>query len=312
MQVLEDHLAHVMSEISTQSERGSVADYIAPLAKVPPSKFGMAVCTAAGEIFQVGDAEEAFSIQSVSKVFALTLALMDGEEDIWQRIGREPSGTAFNSIVQLESERGIPRNPFINPGAIVVADILTSRYGYPGAQERLLDFMRIISSGSSSDISTVRIDAETAFEESLTGHRNFALAHDMRVFGNIHNDIAMTLDTYFHQCALTMNCVELARAGRYLMGGGIDPSSGAVIASADHVRTVLALMMMCGHYDASGNFSIKVGLPGKSGVGGGILSIAPNVASIAVWSPGLCKAGNSLLGTLALEHLVQKTGWSVF
>jgi len=309
---LDEMLAQIASEIAKITYRGRVADYIPPLADVSLDKFGMAVCTADGTCARTGDAEEGFSIQSVSKIFALTLALQHDAAEIWQRVGREPSGTPFNSIVQLESEHGIPRNPFINAGAIVIADILTARYGAKGVQAKLLALVRDLSGRDVTGEAPVSINEATARAEKSSGHRNVALAQYMRVFGNIRHDVEETLDAYFHQCALTMSCTQLARAGRYLMMEGVNPVSRHVIATAAHNRLILALMMMCGHYDASGNFAIKVGLPGKSGVGGGILAIAPRIASVAVWSPGLCAAGNSLLGTYALERLVQMTGWTVF
>lgn len=249
----------------------------------------------------------AFSIQSITKVFALTMALGAVGDDLWKRVGREPSGSAFNSIVQLEWERGIPRNPFINAGAIVVSDILLASYEPGEVIAEFLRFMRMLTGDDS-----ITIDKRVAESEQNSGHRNAALASYMRAFGNIHHPIEKTLAIYFHQCSLSMNCQQLALAGRFLMSGGNNPDSGLSIVSPQRARRILALMMTCGHYDGSGEFAHRVGLPGKSGVGGGILAIAPRVASIAVWSPGLNERGNSQLGTLALERLAQRTGWSVF
>ena len=298
----------IAEEMRGVSERGAVADYIPPLACVDPAKFGMAVIEADGQVHTVGDANEAFSIQSVSKIFGFTLALDLLGDDLWQRVRQEPSGSAVNSIGQLESELGIPRNPFINAGAIVVSDVLVSHYGVEGAQQKILDLVRPLV----SDKSGITIDRNVALQEKETGFRNAALANYMRNFGNIHNLVPDTLDLYFHQCALTMNCQQLAETGTYLMTGGRNPMTGQAVISPRNARTIMALMMMCGHYDGSGAFAIRVGLPGKSGVGGGILAIAPGIASVAVWSPGLNRHGNSLLGTRALERLVQRTGWSVF
>lgn len=248
-----------------------------------------------------------FSIQSITKVFSLTMALGEVGDDLWKRVGREPSGSAFNSIVQLEWERGIPRNPFINAGAIVVSDILLSKYEPEEVIAEYLRFMQMLTGDGS-----VVMDELVARNEEQTGHRNFALASYMRAFGNIQHPIERTLGVYFNQCSLAMNCRQLALAGRFLMSGGINPDTGFAVVTADRARRILALMMTCGHYDGSGEFAFRVGLPGKSGVGGGILAIVPRVASIAVWSPGLNERGNSQLGTLALERLVQRTGWSVF
>jgi len=283
-----------------------VADYIPALAKVDPSRFGLAVVTVGGEVFTLGDAEEPFSIQSVSKVFTLTMALGRVGEALWKRVGREPSGTPFNSIVQLEHEHGIPRNPFINAGAIVVADTLLSGHEPRETLGEMLSFMRHISGDD-----TVIIDREVARSEQQTGFRNAALANYMFAFSNIHNPVEKTLGVYFHQCALSMSCVQLAKAGLFLANRG-RLASGHSVVSSERARRINALMLTCGHYDASGDFAFRVGLPGKSGVGGGILAIAPGKAAIAVWSPGLNANGNSATGTRALESFARRTGWSIF
>lgn len=308
MTTLASIIVSIAEEMRTASERGTVANYIPPLARVDLNRFGMAVVGMDGETHTVGDAEIPFSVQSVSKVFSLSMALNAMGKELWGRVRQEPSGSAFNSIIQLENEHGIPRNPFINAGAIVIADILVSRYGRENAQTKLLEFLRPLV----TDPSSIDIDTDVARQERETGFRNMALANYMRTFGNIRNVVEDTLDFYFHQCALTMSCHQLAQVGTYLMTGGRNPRTGEQVMSERNAQTILALMMMCGHYDGSGAFAIRVGLPGKSGVGGGILAIAPGVASIAVWSPGLNAQGNSLLGTRALERLVQHTGWSVF
>ena len=239
--------------------------------------------------------------------WSLTLALGHVGDQLWQRVGREPSGSAFNSIVQLEFEHGIPRNPFINAGAIVVADVLLGRHQPREAIGEILRFVRMLT-----DDEDIVIDRAVAEAELATGHRNVALASYMRSFDNIHHDVERTLGVYFHQCALAMSCRQLALAGRYLMADGMLPTTRRRIVSAQRARRINALMLTCGHYDGSGEFAFRVGLPGKSGVGGGILAVVPGRASIAVWSPGLNARGNSQLGTLALERLVQRTGWSVF
>ena len=300
-------VARIAAEMAAQEERGVVADYIPALGAVSAEAFGMAVVMADGTVHLAGDAHVPFSIQSVSKVFGLTMALGAVGDGLWARVGREPSGSAFNSIVQLETEKGIPRNPFINAGAIVVCDLLLGRYEPREAIGELLRFVR----GLAGDDSIV-IDEAVARGETETGFRNFALANYMRAFGNIRHPVERVLGLYFHQCALAMSCEQLALAGRYLMAGGRNPDTGRSVVSPQRARRIKALMMTCGHYDGSGEFAFRVGLPGKSGVGGGILAIAPGVASIAVWSPGLNERGNSRLGTLALERLVQETGWSVF
>lgn len=297
----------IAAEMAAAAERGTVASYIPDLASVSPDHFGIAVIEADGAVHVAGDADVAFSNQSITKVFSLTMALGAVGDALWRRVGREPSGSAFNSIIQLETERGIPRNPFINAGAIVVADVLLSRYQPREAIAEFLRFMRSLTGDEA-----IVIDHRVAQGEQQTGYRNVALASYMRAFGNIDHPIEQTLGIYFHQCALAMSCRQLAQAGRFLMCGGKNPETGRSVVSPQRARRILALMLTCGHYDGSGEFAYRVGLPGKSGVGGGILAIVPGVASIAVWSPGLNERGNSQLGTLALERLVQRTGWSVF
>jgi glutaminase len=300
-------VCEVAADMADIAERGTVASYIPPLAAIDPARFGIAIVTADGTIHAAGDADEPFSIQSVSKVFALTQALGKVGDTLWRRVGREPSGTPFNSIVQLEREQGIPRNPFINAGALVVADVNLAGHEPRLAIGELLRFVRYLA-----DDDAIHIDEAVARAEQQTGFRNVALANYMKAFGNIAHAPELTLGVYFHQCAIAMSCRQLAVAGRYLMHGGLLGANGPRVVSGQRARRIAALMLTCGHYDASGDFAFRVGLPGKSGVGGGILAIAPGKASIAVWSPGLNANGNSQLGTLALERVAEVTGWSVF
>jgi glutaminase len=304
---LNDILNRVWKDIALDIGKGRVADYIPALASISPKHMGIAIVTCDGTHVQAGDGDMPFSIQSVSKAFALTLALDRVGEALWKRVGREPSGSAFNSIVQLEHEHGIPRNPFINAGALVVDDVLLANETPDYVVDDLIDFLR-----SRADDTSVDIDHEVAKSEAETGHRNRALAHFMRAYGTMTHDIDDVLSVYFRQCALSMSCCQLAHAGLYLANDGVDPFTNETVLSVEQARRINAIMMTCGHYDASGEFAFKVGLPGKSGVGGGILAIAPHKASIAVWSPGLNEFGNSLVGTLALEKIAAYTGWSVF
>ncbi|MBX3486088.1 glutaminase [Phenylobacterium sp.] len=304
---LQGLLAEVAREMEPHRGEGAVADYIPPLARVDPRRFGMAIITCDGRAAEVGDAWMPFSIQSISKVFTLTMALEKHGEALWRRVGREPSGSRFNSIVQLEAEKGVPRNPFINAGAIVVTDAVLSERRPDEAIAEIRDFFRKLA-----DNDTIDIDREVAEQEAATGFRNFSLANFMKGFGNIHAAVEDSLHTYFNQCAIRITCRQLARAGLFLANGGVDPIRGERITSAERVRRINAIMLTCGHYDASGEFAFQVGLPGKSGVGGGILAIVPGHAAIAVWSPGLNEAGNSQVGTLALEKLVRRTDWNVF
>jgi glutaminase len=303
---LQPLIDRIVAELAAETARGQVATYIPGLASADPARFGIAVATADGALHLGGDAQLPFSIQSVSKVFALSLALGKAGDQLWNRVGREPSGNPFNSIVQLEAEQGIPRNPFINAGAIVVADVNLAGHKPREAIGELLRFLHYASGDE-----TIAIDEDVARGEAETGFRNVALANYMRAFGNLRHDVDCVLGCYFHQCAIAMSCRQLALAGRYLMLDGRHPGGGRVI-PARRARRINALMLTCGHYDASGDFAFRVGLPGKSGVGGGILAIAPGRASIAVWSPGLNANGNSQIGTLALEKLADATGWSLF
>ncbi len=296
-------VADIGAEMAAAPDRGAVADYIPELGAVDPAHFGMAIVTADGQEVLTCDAATPFSIQSISKVFTLALALGRLGDQLWARVGREPSGLAFNSILQLESEHGIPRNPFINAGALVTTDAILAGHA---PREALGEILRFIRAAAGDD--DIHINPAVAQSEQDTGDRNLALAHFMRAHGNMKNPPALTCGTYFHQCAIEMTCLQLARAGRFLMGGTGAPN----LVSPERVRRLNALMMTCGHYNGSGEFAFRVGLPGKSGVGGGILAIAPGCASIAVWSPGLDQNGNSQLGTLAVERLVHATGWSVF
>lgn len=300
-------VAEIHAELAPRFGEGKVADYIPQLARVDPRRFAIAVATVEGETHVAGDAEAPFSIQSVSKVFLLTLALGRFGESLWRDVGREPSGGAFNSIVQLEHEQGVPRNPFLNAGAILVTDRLMSGHTPREAIGEVLRFIHALA-----DRADIAIDKAVARSEEATGDRNFALAHFMHGFGRLRHPVPHVLGVYFHACAIAMSCRDLARAGLFLAAGGRDPLAGTRVVNAARARRINAVMLTCGHYDGSGDFAYRVGLPGKSGVGGGILAIAPGRASIAVWSPGLNANGNSLLGSLALERLAQRTGWSVF
>jgi glutaminase len=302
-----DIVARIGRDMAPHLGGGKVADYIPALARVDARRFGMAVITCDGQLAETGDAWMPFSIQSISKVFTLTMALERLGDDLWKRVGREPSGSRFNSIVQLEHEHGIPRNPFINAGAIVVTDaLLAGRPPIEGITE-IRDFMRL-----RSDAPTLDVDAEVASSEAATGFRNHSLANFMRGFGNLDSPVDDVLKVYFNQCSLRITCRQLARAGLFLANGGTDPINGDVVTTSKRARRIAAVMMTCGHYDASGEFAFHVGLPGKSGVGGGILAIVPGKAAVAVWSPGLDEAGTSYVGAMALKRLAAATRWSVF
>ena len=301
---LADVVQAVAGDVAPLVGTGKVADYIPALACIPPERFGIAVRTVDGRCLVAGDADERFSVQSISKVLTLTLALADRGDELWRRVGKEPSGDPFNSLFQLEFERGVPRNPLINAGAIVVADCLVS--DRPDAKGDVRDFARALSGAS------VDFDLDVAASERDTGHRNAALAQLMKSFGNLENPVEAVLDAYFHQCSLAMSCRELATAFGFLADGGLratgtrasdaetaSPADGTGrerIVSAGRARRINALMLTCGTYDRAGEFAFEVGLPAKSGVGGGIVAVVPGRGVIAVWSPGLGRSGNSVAG----------------
>ncbi|MGE6380320.1 glutaminase B [Shewanella baltica] len=298
-------LEEVVEKVRPLLGQGKVADYIPALASVDAGKLGIAVTTVDGETLGAGDYLEPFSIQSVSKVFSLTLALTLYEEaEIWSRVGKEPSGHSFNSLVQVELERGKPRNPFINAGALVIADLLQSRLGAP--KHRMLELVRQLSQNDK-----VSFDKQVADSEYQHSARNAAIAYLMKSFGNFQGDVDTVLRTYFHYCALKMNCADLSKAMLYLANRG-KSITGTELISQVQTRQLNALLATSGLYDGAGEFAYRVGMPGKSGVGGGIIAVIPGELSICVWSPELDGNGNSLAGTAMLEHLSQRLGRSIF
>lgn len=302
--------AQILQEIKTEIEpllsQGEVADYIPALAKEDPDRFAMSLQLLDGRVFDIGQTHYRFSIQSISKVFTYTLALQLLGQDLRPRIGNEPSGNPFNSLVQLEYEKGIPRNPFINAGAIAVTDILSSFYK-EATFEIIMHFIKEIS-----DDESIYFDKDVAKSEEATGFRNLALVNMMKSFGNINNPTKKVMKTYFHQCSIAMSTKQLCRAMLFLANHGRDPLSSKDFITGSQAKRINSLMLTCGHYDASGDFAFDVGLPGKSGVGGGIVAIIPNLMSLCVYSPRLNKNGNSLAGTKALELFTSKTGISIF
>jgi glutaminase len=304
-------LPAILDQIHTDAQalfgQGRVANYIPALAEVPPQQFGIAVALVDGSTHSVGDAHTPFSLQSITKLFAFVLALKSVGDDLWKRVGREPSGAAFNSMVQLETEKGIPRNPFINAGALVITDILTTRYAH-------LDYALLGALRRLTDDPDLSWNARIAKSERDTAHRNMAMAYFMKSYGNFVNDPELVLDNYCAQCATEMNCVQLAQATMFLANGGRDlghdGQGDEQFLAADDARRVNALMLTCGAYDAAGDFAYRIGLPVKTGVGGGIVAIAPGIGTVAVWAPELDAKGNSVLGAYALEQLVQRTGWN--
>ena len=301
-------LQHIVDEIAAQAThlygQGKVANYIPALGRVQPRQFGLSIALVDGSCVSAGSYNTAFSIQSISKLFTFVLALKMAGDEVWQRVGREPSGAAFNSMVQLETERGIPRNPFINAGALVITDMLTTRFAH-------LDIALLGALRRLSDCPDLNWDMQTAKSERETAHRNMAMAYFMKSYGNFVNEPDLVLDNYCRQCAIEMSCAQLAQATMFLANGGLDiGGQREQFLSADDARRVNALLLTCGAYDAAGDFAYRIGLPVKTGVGGGIVAVVPKVGTVAVWSPELDAKGNSVLGAFALEQLVQRTGWS--
>ncbi len=296
--------SELYSEISKEENTGIVAQYIPELSRIDPTKFGVSLVNIKGKRSCFGDAEEKFSVQSIAKVLSLTMAYDIVGEKLWERVGVEPSGSKFNSLVQLEYEKGLPRNPFINPGALVIADILVSELENP--KEEFLKFVNQLC------VSNIEYSEEVAESEKSCAYTNAALINLMKSFGNIKNDIDVVMDFYFHLCSIEMTCVELAQSFMFLANDGICPLSNTKITSPSNSKRINSIMQLCGFYDEAGEFSFKVGLPGKSGVGGGIVVVRPHEFSMVVWSPKLNKKGNSFFGTKFLEAFTTKIDYSIF
>ena len=298
-------LENIYQAIQPYAKEGKQADYIPELAKVNPDQFGMCLHTIYGEIYSIEQADTRFSIQSISKVFSLAMCLSLLGNKLWERVGKEPSGTAFNSLIQLEVEKGIPRNPFINAGAIVMSDILLSHLERP--EEQFLDFVRTLAGDN-----TIDYNRDVAASERETGYLNAAIANLLKYHGTIENDIEQVLRFYFLMCSVEMSCRELSRAFLAFANHRRKFNYAGVTLTASKVKRMNAIMQICGFYDEAGEFSYLVGLPGKSGVGGGIVAIYPLKYSVAVWSPRLNSKGNSVMGIKALELFTTETEESIF
>lgn len=311
--LIDDVLSQVATMVRPHFGKGQTAKYIPPLALVNGRKFGMAVCTlskpegakllSVGAEHSIGDADEPFSLQSITKLFSLGLALNCLGDQVWTRVGKEPSGTPFNWLSQLEMEHGNPRNPFINAGAMAITDMLLDVVRQPDLLVR--DFLSTLS------LSALQIDESVASSELETAFRNRAIANLMREFGTVNHDPEGIVAAYCRQCAIAGTCRDLARAALPLAAGGYSPIVQDTIFPERLTRRINALLLTCGIYDSVGSFAYRVGIPAKSGVGGGIVAIVPGQASIAVWSPELDRFGTSVVGGYALEYFSQLTNCSV-
>jgi glutaminase len=298
-------LDHINDMVQSEFGKGKVADYIPALARVPANQFAMALYAVDGTVLTTGDANRAFSIQSLSKLFALQLLISQTGDSVWTRVGKEPSGGVFNSQIILEQDQGVPRNPFLNAGAIVVADMLKSHGRHQ--PDRLLKYLRGLSGNASLEINREVLESELAHADINRGLANLMKAH-----GRIDGDIETLLEIYCGQCAIEMSCVDLARAALPLANSGRIAASEESVITESQAKRINAVMLTCGMYDAVGSFAYRVGLPAKSGVGGGIVAVAPGKYAVAVWAPELDRSGNSYVGTAALAYLTEMTGTSIF
>lgn len=297
-------LDEIHANLKNEVNRGVVASYIPELSNIDAQLFGIHLKHMDGRSFSTGDWNKGFSIQSISKVLTLAMALPLYSENIWNRVDVEPSGNPFNHLSLLELENGIPRNPLINAGALVVADVLVSHLKHP--KKDFLQYVRDLANDQ-----TINYNYKVAESERLTGYNNFAAANLLKAYHNLENDVDAVLDFYFHQCSIEMNCEQLSNALFMFANHGIC-TQGTHYLSATRAKRINAIMLTCGFYDEAGEFAFEVGLPGKSGVGGGIVALLPNHFTITVWSPGLNPKGNSLLGMQALEQFTTKTKLSIF
>jgi len=298
-------LEHIYQEIKPFEKEGKQASYIPALAQVNPDQFGIFLSTHDGNEYCLGEYDTKFSIQSISKVFSLSIALSIMGHDLWERVGKEPSGSAFNSLVQLEYEKGKPRNPFINAGAIVVADVLLSHLQNP--EQFFINYLRELSGNPEIDYAP-----EVAASEQSCSYLNASIAYLLKHHGNLKNEVNDVLHFYCMMCSVNMSCKDLSKAFMAFANSSEPFSHAGVELTTSRVKRINAIMQTCGFYDESGDFTFLVGLPGKSGVGGGIVAIYPSRYSIAVWSPRLNEKGNSIMGMKALELFTTETRESIF
>lgn len=298
-------LDEIYIEVQNFLGKGKVVDYIPGLDNVSPNKIGIAIATVDGEYFSVGDVNDKFSIQSISKVFTLTMAFQKLNNKLWDRVGKEPSGNAFNSLVHLEYEKGRPRNPFVNGGALVVNDIITQQFENP--VDEIIRFVREVSQNQDIDFNN-----EVARSELESSDRNYALAYFIKSFNNIESNIDELMKNYTAQCAIEMSCVDLAKSFLYLANHGVNFYNRQEILTTSQAKRINSIMITSGLYNESGDFAFRVGMPSKSGVGGGIVGLIPQELAIACWSPALNEYGNSLIGIEVLERFTTYSGISIF
>jgi len=298
-------IKEAFQEIKSLPQKGEVASYIPELSRVNGDKFGIYFRGLENQQIKYGDFDEKFSIQSIAKVISLTMAYELEGDELWKRVGVEPSGTSFDSLIQLEHDNGIPRNPMINAGALVICDVLCGHYSHP--KKKLLEFLEKLCPETAFSF-----NEKIANSEKKTSFKNAALINLMKSYNNIHNDIDLVLDFYFYLCSIELNCQELSKVFMYLANNGVNPHTNKTIINESKTKRINAIMQLCGFYDEAGEFAFKVGLPGKSGVGGGVFAIYPNNYCIALWSPRLNQKGNSYKTMKFLELFTTRTQFSIF
>ncbi|SDN28349.1 L-glutaminase [Paenibacillus sp. yr247] len=306
--LLNAHLNEWVKESKVHTSDGQVASYIPELANAPADVIGICIMDAGGNTVVAGDSDFRFTLQSISKVFTLILALMDnGEEVVFSKVGMEPTGDDFNSMLKLELvEPGIPFNPLINAGAIAISSLIAG--SHPAEQiERILQFFRKIAHNPSLEIN------QNVFKsESDTAHRNRSLAYFLKDNGVLDSEVDDVLQVYFSHCSVEVNCTDLARMALVLAHNGVDPIRNLRLIPRRFVQIAKTFMFTCGMYNASGEFAMNVGLPAKSGVSGSILTMVPGQYGIGLVSPALNRKGNSTAGVHLLGKLSQEFDWSLF
>ncbi|ARA99432.1 glutaminase A [Geobacillus thermodenitrificans] len=303
-----EELVRFVEEAKQYARYGKVADYIPALGKANPNELSIAVYTADGKVVDAGDVTVKVTLQSISKILALALVLIDrGEDEVFRKVGMEPTGDPFNSIAKLEEvQPSKPLNPMINAGALAVTHMIRGR-SVEERIERLLAFIRRLAGNEQ-----ITYSEEVAQSEFETAFLNRSLCYFLKQHGIIDEDVEELMDLYTKQCAVEMTCIDLARIGLVFALDGRDPHSGELLMPLDVARICKTFMVTCGMYNASGEFAIKIGIPAKSGVSGGILAAVPGRCGIGIFGPALDDKGNSLTGVKLLERLSKTYSLSIF
>ncbi|MFE8703684.1 glutaminase A [Cytobacillus sp. FJAT-54145] len=303
-----EHLEELVAQVRSLTKHGKVADYIPALGKVNGEDLSIALYDIKKECLYAGDYQKKFTLQSISKVLSLALVLMErGKDYVFEKVGMEPTGDPFNSISKLETSiPSKPLNPMINAGALAVTNMIPG-YDLEDKWDKLIIFVQKLASDAEVDY-----DKEVAQSEYETAHLNRALCYFMKQHGIIEGDIEELMELYTRQCSIEMNCFDLARIGAVFALNGQDPDTGETIIPKDIARICKTFMVTCGMYDASGEFAMKVGIPAKSGVSGGIMAVVPEKYGIGIFGPALDEKGNSIAGLKLLQSLANEYDFSIF